>query len=176
MFMLFRDTASKGAVMKKWIASLFFVVCFFPIITLAEERPMGATNKPQSDTSEKSINPSVNAKGKEEVYAKWEKVYEDKSMQVYVDLNSVQWADDRVGFWKMIDLNRKLNDGALSLWVVDNHLCGKKLFQRGSVIHYKGQYGSGKEISHNDNWRDIERIKPGSMDDVVDEYVCKLKH
>ena len=84
--------------------------------------------------------------------------------------------DDRVSFWKMIDLNKKLNDGALSLWVSDAHLCGKKLLLRSSIIHFKGQYGSGKTISRDDNERDIERIKPGSMDDVVDDYVCKLKH
>ena len=97
-------------------------------------------------------------------------------MQVYVDVNNVHWVDDSVAIWKMIDLNKKLKDGALSLWVADVHLCGRKLLQRSSVIHFKGQFGSGKQISRDDNERDIERIKQGSMDDAVNEYVCKLKH
>lgn len=153
------------------------IACFFPIIAMAGEKSsVNADNNGSGPVSSITDSSKDSSKNKQEVYAKWEKVYEDKSMQVYVDLNNIQWVDDRVGFWKMIDLNKKMNDGALSLWVADSHLCGKKLLQRGSVIHYKGQFGSGKEISHNDNESDIQRIKPGSMDDVVDNYVCKLKH
>ena len=163
--------------MRKWFKFMLTTAFIFPSISSAENfrdrnSYQGSTNEiPKISSSAPGIT-----KDKEDIYAKWEKVFEDKTMQVYVDVHSIQWFDDRVGFWKMIDLNKKLNDGALSLWVSDMHLCGKKLLQRSSIIHFKGQFGSGKTISRDDNERDIERIKPGSMDDVVDDYVCKLKH
>lgn len=106
----------------------------------------------------------------------WVKVFEDKSMQAYIDLSSINWVRDDVGFWKILDLNKKLKDGALSVASFDVHLCGKKLLQRKSVIHQRGQFGGGKEIGRNDKEGDIERIQPGAMDDVIDDYVCKLNH
>lgn len=163
--------------MKVW--SIGAIILAFSLSTdcFAEDQKIIITNQANSNTISQNKNSSyTNPEGKEDVYAKWEKVFEDKTMQVYVDVNNVHWVDDNVAIWKMIDLNKKLNDGALSLWVADIHLCGRKLLQRSSVIHFKGQFGSGKQISRDDNERNIERIKQGSMDDAVNEYVCKLKH
>lgn len=162
--------------MKKWISSVFVAVCFLPIIAMAEDQPMGTANKPQADVATKNMNYAVNNKDQEEAYAKWEKVFEDKSKQVYVDVNNIKWEDDRATIWKMEDLNKKLSDGALSLWVAEAHYCGKKLRQEAIVIHFKGQFGSGKQISRDDNESNIVRIKPGSIDEAVYDYVCKLKH
>ena len=163
--------------MRNWLKFMLTTAFIFPSISSAENSLDRNSNQGSANEIPK-INSSApgSIKDKEDTYAKWEKVFEDKTMQVYVDVHSIQWIDDRIGFWKMIDLNKKLDDGALSLWVSDTHLCGKKLLQRSSIIHFKGQFGSGKTISRDDNERDIERIKPGSMDDVVDDYVCKLKH
>ena len=162
--------------MIRWIASMFVVVCFFPAIAIAEEQSMGAVNRPQADTATKNTNSTANTKDQDEAYAKWEKVSEDKTMQVYVDTNNVKWEDGRATIWKMQDLNKNLRDGALSLLVAEAHYCGKKLRQEAIVIHYKGQLGSGKQISRDDNESNIVRIKPGSMDEAVYDYVCKLKH
>jgi len=163
--------------MKVWSIAAIIFTFSFSTNSFAEDQKIRITNQPNSNTISQNKNSNYsNPEGKEDVYAKWEKVFEDKTMQVYVDLNNVHWVDDSVAIWKMIDLNKKLKDGALSLWVADVHLCGRKLLQRNSIIHFKGQFGSGKQISRDDNERDIERIKQGSMDDAVNEYVCKLKH
>ena len=161
--------------MKVWSTVAIMLAFSLATNSFAEEQKNGISNQSSSNTISQNTN-SKNSERKEDVYAKWEKVFEDKTMQVYVDVNNVHWVDDSVAIWKMIDLNKKLKDGALSLWVADIHLCGRKLLQRSSVIHFKGQFGSGKQISRDDNERDIERIKQGSMDDAVNEYVCKLKH
>lgn len=161
--------------MKVWSTAVIILAVSLSTNSFAEEQKNEISNQSSSNTISQNTN-SKNAERKEDVYAKWEKVFEDKTMQVYVDVNNVHWVDDSVAIWKMIDLNKKINDGALSLWVADIHLCGKKLLQRNSVIHFAGQFGSGKQISRDDNERSIERIKKGSMDDAVNEYVCKLKH
>jgi hypothetical protein len=158
----------------KFVMAAAFI---FSMSAFAEDHQSGINNQSNGNEKPKIRDGSPeNIKDKGEIYANWEKVFEDKRMQVYVDTNNVHWFEDRVSFWKMIDLYKKLNDGALSLWVADTHFCGKKMLQRNSVIHFKGQFGSGKEISRNDTERGIERIKLGSMDDAVDDYVCNLKH
>ncbi len=73
---------------------------------------------------------------KEEAFAKWENVFEDKTMQVYVEINNIKWEDGRVPIWKMMDLNKKIRDGALTLWVAEAHYCSKRLFQEAIVIHF----------------------------------------
>jgi hypothetical protein len=162
----------------KLLSSAGIVLAFvLSTIAYAEDLKSGTSDPNNSNTTSqnKNLNPEK-SEHKDEVFAKWEKVFEDKSMQVYVDVNNIKWEDGRATIWKMMDLNKKLKDGTLSLWVAEAEYCGKNLVQEAIVIHFKGQFGSGKQISRDDNGSDIQRIKPGSMDEAVYEYVCKLKH
>lgn len=163
--------------MNNWIRFGFIFTCIFSVTVAAHGQQLGIINQIRAQKIPIiTMAAAENKKDKQESYPKWDKIFEDKTMQVYIDLNSVEWNDGRVSFWKMLDLYKKLKDGALSLYAFDTHLCGKKLLQRNAVVHFKGQFASGKQISQHETDGEIERIKLGSMEDVVDDYVCKLKH
>ena len=162
--------------MRNWSKLIVISVFLSPILAVAQTNNLSISSQSNSTTTPKVIKVTpIKSDKNAEREPDLEKISEDKTMQVYIDKNTIEWTKDRVGFWKMLDLYERLKDGALSLYSYDIHFCGKKLLQRISVIHYRGQFASGKEISKNDKVQDIERIKPGSVDDVIDEYVCKLK-
>ena len=109
------------------LSKLIFITAFLsPILAAAETNNSGISSQSNSTTTPEVIKVTpIKSEKNAEKEPNLEKIFEDKTMQVYIDKNTIEWTKDRVGFWKMLDLYERMKDGALSLYSYDIHFCGK---------------------------------------------------